>query len=43
MPVFVNLKESLAIKYKIKDMGEIKIIIRWQITRDLSTKSIRVN
>ena len=29
MAVLVNLKESLAIEFKIKDIEEIKIIIRW--------------
>lgn len=27
----------------MKDLGEMKAIIRWHITRDLSTKTIRVS
>lgn len=38
MPVPNNFKESLVIDYKIKDLEEVKIIIKWQIARDLSTE-----
>ena len=27
------MKKLLAIKYNIKDLGKVKIIIKWQITR----------
>ena len=43
MPVLENLKKNLAIEYKIKHLGEVKTIIRWQITRNLSTKTIKVS
>ena len=43
MSVLKNLKVSLIIKYKIKDLGEIKIIIGWQIIRDLAIRTIRVS
>lgn len=43
MQALNNLKENLSKKYDMKDLGEMKIIIRWQITRDLSTRTIRVS
>lgn len=43
MPALENLKESLAIEYEMKDLGEVKTIIGWQITRDLATRTIKVS
>lgn len=43
MLVFKSLKKNLVIKYKIKDLEEIKIIISWQIKRDLVIKTIKVS
>ena len=43
MPALANLQESLAIEYEMKDLGEVKTIIGWQISRDLSTRTIRVS
>lgn len=31
MPALKNLKESLAKEYDMKDLGEVQIIIGWQI------------
>ena len=38
-----NLKQNLSKEYDMKDLEEVKIIIGWQITRDLFIKTIRVS
>lgn len=30
-------------KYKLKDLGEVKTIIKWQITRDLGSNTMKIN
>ena len=41
MQALDNLKENLSKEYDMKDLDEVKTIIGWQITRDLSMKTIR--
>lgn len=43
IPMLKNLKKSLVIEYKMKNLGEVKTIIRWQITSKLSITVIRVS
>ena len=43
MQALDNLKENLSKEYDMKDLGEVKTIIGWQITRNLSTRTIRVS
>ena len=43
MQALNNLKENLSKKYDMKNLGEVKTIIGWQITRNLSTRTIRVS
>lgn len=43
IPVLVNLKKSLIIKYKIKDIKKVKSIIKWQIIKDLFIKIIKIS
>lgn len=38
-----TLKVSFIKKYDIKDLGEIKIIIRWQIHQDLVASTIKID
>lgn len=42
MTVLSSLKESLSREYDMKDMGDVKTIIGWQVTRDLSTRTLRI-
>lgn len=37
------LKDFLAKKYNIKNLGEIKIIIKWQVIKDLNTKMLKID
>ena len=37
-----SLNESLSKEYDMKDMGDMKTIISWQVTRDLGTKTLRI-
>ena len=37
------LKDSIAKKYNVKDLEEVKTIIGWQITRDLDTKTLKID
>lgn len=34
---------SLAKEYVVKDLGEVKTIMGWQITRDLSTQTMEID
>ena len=43
MQAFNNLKENLFKKYDINDLGEVKTIIGWQITRNLARKTLKVS
>lgn len=36
-----KLKTELANKYKVQDLKEVKIIISWQIIRDLAIKTLK--
>lgn len=38
-----EIKEKLNNKYKVKDSGEVKRIIRWQVTHDLKTKILNID
>ena len=37
------LKDSIAKKYNMKDLGKVKTIIGWQVTRDIDTKTLRID
>lgn len=37
------LKKSLVTKYDIKDLGEVKTIIRLQITREMVTHIMKID
>lgn len=43
MLVLKNFKKNLVIEYKMKDLREVKLIIGWQIIKDLSTSTIKVS
>lgn len=43
MQALDNLKKNLSKEYNIKNLGKVKIIIKWQIIRDLFTRTIRVS
>lgn len=43
MTILKTLKKLLAKKYKIKDLGEVKIIIGWQITRNIAICIIKID
>lgn len=38
-----TLKKSLAIEYNMKDLGEVKTIIRWQVTRDMAIYTMKID
>lgn len=38
-----KLKIELANRYKVKDLGEVKTIIGWNITRNLAKKILQVD
>ena len=37
------LKDSIVKEYNVKDLREVKIIIRWQVTRDLDTGTLKID
>lgn len=37
-----NLKESLSKEYDMKNLKELKTIIRWKVTRNLSIKKLKI-
>lgn len=43
MATFKILKGLFGKKYEMKDLGEIKIIIGWQITKDLATRMMKID
>lgn len=43
MATLEALKELLAKEYEMKDLGEVKTIIGWQITRDTATGTMKLD
>ena len=43
MATLKALKKLLGKKYKMKDIGEVKTIIGWQITRDLAARTMKID
>ena len=43
MTTLKALKKLLSEKYKIKDLGEVKTIIGWQITRDQAARTMKID
>ena len=43
MATLKALKKLLGKKYEMKDLGEVKTIIGWQITRDLAVRTIKID
>ena len=41
--VLAWLKDSIAKKYNVEELKEVKTIIRWQITRDFDTKMLKID
>lgn len=37
------IKERLNSEYSVKDLGEVKIIIRWQVTQDLKVGTFKID
>ena len=37
------LKKSLAMEYNIKDLGKVKTIIGWQVTRNMATYTMKID
>lgn len=37
------IKEKLNNEYNVKDLGEVKTIIGWQVTRDLEAKKLKID
>ncbi len=37
------LKSGISNKYNVKDLGEVRTIIRWQVTRDRTTGTLKIN
>lgn len=42
MIALLSLKKSLSKEYDIKDIRDMKIIIDWQVTKDLDIKILRI-
>lgn len=43
MTILDITKASFSRKYNIKDLEKMKIIIRWQITRNLISNTMKIN
>lgn len=43
MNVMQTLKDVLEIKYKMKNLGKVNMIIKWQITRDTAMRIMKIN
>lgn len=43
LDVIVELKDALGKEYSVKDLGETKTIIGWQITRDLMKGTLKID
>lgn len=43
MAVLKTLKKLLAKEYEMKDLGEVKTIIGWQITRDTAARTMKID
>ncbi len=43
MAIFESLKKSLLKEYNTKDLGEVKTIIGWQISRDNALGTMKIN
>ena len=43
MAILKVLKKSLSKEYDTKDLGEVKIIIGWQISRDTAAETMKIN
>lgn len=37
------MKKLLTNKYNLKNLGKVKIIIRWQVTRDMAASIMKIN
>lgn len=37
------MKKSLIIKYNMKNLGKMKTIIRWQMTRDIAMRTMKID
>lgn len=37
------MKKSLIIEYNMKNLGEVKTIIRWQMTRDIVMRTMKID
>ncbi len=37
------MKKELGNEYNVKDLGEVETIIGWQITRDPSTETLKID
>lgn len=43
MTTLNTIKKSLAREYNMKDLSEVKTIIRWQVTRDTAARTMKID